>query len=126
VEGKVAAYLAKYMSKGKQMVAEAMEDWGEDNSPRTWWNMTAAARQMVKAAVRKGRDVGSILEYNLSRGFETNAESHFEFLRKVEVEHDGHSYTAGWRGRFTMEVHRYVSWWADTMVSPGGDAVRCA
>jgi hypothetical protein len=106
VEGVVAAYMAKYMSKGKQMVSEAVEDWGEDNCPRQWWNMTAPARQMVKSATFKGREVGERLEAALTTAWNIGPDRVFAFLRNIELEHDGVSYTCGWRGRFLPAVDK--------------------
>ncbi len=104
VEGTVAAYLAKYMSKGKQAVAEAVKDWGEGNCPRTWWNMTKPARDMVKAATFKGRQAGQLLESMLGYAWNTNPEELYAFIRHIDLTYDGVTYTAGWRGRFHSEV----------------------
>lgn len=100
VEGVVAAYMAKYMSKGKQMVSEAMKDWGSDLCPRQWWNMTASARRMVKAATCQGRQAGLILETALNHAFDTDPGEVFAFLRHIELLVDGAHLTVGWRGRF--------------------------
>jgi len=101
VKGEAARYLAKYMSKGKQQVQEAMEDWGAGLCPRTWWNMTKPARDMVKAATSRGRIPGQLLENVLNHAWETDLDSHYEFLRHIELEFNGALITVGWRGRFT-------------------------
>jgi len=101
VNGEAARYLAKYMSKGKQQVQEAMEDWGAGLCPRTWWNMTKPARDMVKAATSKGRIPGQLLESVLEHAWATDIDSHYEFLRHIELEFNGALITVGWRGRFT-------------------------
>jgi len=106
VEGVVAAYLAKYMSKGKQMLAEALEDWGADNHPRTWWNMNKHTRDMVKAATYKGEEVGERLDLALQTAFAIGVDTIYSFLRHIDMEHDGVRYTVGWRGRFREEVDK--------------------
>jgi hypothetical protein len=100
VRGEAARYLAKYMSKGKQQVQEAMDDWGAELCPRTWWNMTRPTRDMVKAATSKGRIPGQLLENVLNHAWETDLDSHYEFLRHIELEFNGALVTVGWRGRF--------------------------
>lgn len=101
VEGEVARYMAKYMSKGGECLAEAVEDWGEDNCPRTWWNMTAPARTWVKSEVHQGPQTGAILEALLGYLWDTGDDSWLEFLRHVEIEFDGVAITVGYRGRIT-------------------------
>lgn len=107
VEGVVAAYLAKYMSKGKQMIAEALEDWGEDNCPRTWWNMTAPARRMVKAATYVGRGIGEVLERTLEKAWDFGVYDCYAFIAPIEIEFDGVAHIVGWRGRNlpTLDTH---------------------
>lgn len=100
VEGVVAAYMAKYMSKGKQMVTEAVKDWGEDNCVRQWWNMTRPAREMVKAATYRGEEVGARLAAAVKTGWNVGPGVLFAFLRHIEVDCDGVIQTVGWRGRF--------------------------
>jgi len=104
VKGEAARYLAKYMSKGKQQVQEAMEDWGAGLCPRTWWNMTKPTRDMVKAATSKGRIPGQLLEATLDHAWATDLDSHYEFLRHIELEFNGSLMTVGWRGRFTKDL----------------------
>ena len=108
VRGEAARYLAKYMSKGKQQVQEAMEDWGPELCPRTWWNMTKPTRDMVKASTSKGRLPGKLLEAVLDKAFASNLDDYYEFLRHIELEFDGVLITVGWRGRFTESLSRDV------------------
>jgi hypothetical protein len=104
VRGEAARYLAKYMSKGKQQVQEAMEDWGSELCPRTWWNMTKPTRDMVKAATSKGRLPGKLLEVVLEAAFASNLDDYYEFLRHIELDFNGVAITVGWRGRFTASL----------------------
>lgn len=108
VEGVVAAYMAKYMSKGKQMVSEAVKDWGDDLCPRQWWNMTKPARDMVKAATLKGEAVGESLEVALETGWSIGPGKLFSFLRHIEIDFDGQQITVGWRGRFLPAVDKRI------------------
>lgn len=109
VEGVVAAYMAKYMSKGKQMIEEAVKDWGEDNCPRTWWNMTKACRDMVKAATVRGRIAGTVLVECFEHAMRIGVDDVYAFLRPVEVEIDNSRIIIGWRGRFLPEVNRALT-----------------
>jgi hypothetical protein len=104
VEGRVAAYLAKYMSKGKQAVTEAMEDWGPDNCPRTWWNMTKAAREMVNAATLRGARVGKVLEDCVLLACEGDPTETFAYLSPIVMEINGDLRQLGWVGRFIPEA----------------------
>jgi hypothetical protein len=104
VEGVVAAYMAKYMSKGRQMVQEAVKDWGQDNCPRQWWNMTKRTRDMVKSGTYSGRQAGQLLDSMLMHAFDTGVGEVYAFLRHVELEFNGAMVTVGWRGRFCEGV----------------------
>lgn len=104
VKGEVAAYLAKYMSKGKQLVQEALADWGADNCPRTWYNLTKPARDMVKASTHRGRVPGALLESVLNHAWDVGPGEVYAFLRHIDLVYDGVAYTAGWRGRLHAEV----------------------
>lgn len=111
VEGTVAAYMAKYMSKGKQAVQDAMTDWGHGLCPRTWWNMTSPLRKAVKDATVKGRAVGAFLERVVYEALDANIDEYFHFLRPIRIDFDGVEVLMGWRGRFTEELDaetRYV------------------
>lgn len=106
VEGVVASYLAKYMSKGKQAIAEALEDWGVDNHPSTWWNMNKPTRDMVKTAVKKGREVGSALEALVYWALTVDTEEVMPFLAPCMVDFDNSRIIMGWRGRLDPVIHR--------------------
>lgn len=108
VAGEAARYLAKYMSKGRQAVTEAMQDWGADNCPKTWWNMTAKAREMVNASVRRGEAVGQLLEGIFYHAQATGWDDYYAFLRPIEMDFDGVSVILGWRGRLHPEVREDV------------------
>lgn len=100
VEGTVAAYMAKYMSKGKGQIAEAVEDWGEDNCPRTWWNMSKPMRDAVKARVLKGPAVGEKLEQVLTMAIDYGTEECYAFLMPIMMDFGEKMRLMGWRGRF--------------------------
>lgn len=108
VEGTVAAYMAKYMSKGRQQVAEALEDWGEDNCPRTWWNMSKPMRDAVKARILKGPAVGAKLEETLELAFQYGTEECYAFLSPIMIEFGEEKRLMGWRGRFLPDLDRTI------------------
>lgn len=104
VEGNAAAYLAKYMSKGRQALAEALEDWGEDNHPRTWWNMNKPTRDMVKAATHKGAKVGEMLRWVLDAYLDGVVNDPYAFLKPITHDFGKWEVIIGWRGRFESDV----------------------
>lgn len=106
VKGDAARYLAKYMSKGGEVLTEAMEDWGPDNCPRQWWNLSGWLRALVKANTLTGGIPGEWLEMLVAYIFNTGDDSPVEFLRHVEVDFDGVLVTVGWRGRLSDQVRR--------------------
>lgn len=104
VKGEAARYLAKYMSKGKQQIEAAMQDWGAGLCPRTWWNMNAPTRAMVRAATHKGEVVGALLEAVLEQSWLGDVNEYHAFLRQVLVDFGGVEVLMGWRGRFQPSV----------------------
>lgn len=124
VEGTIAAYMAKYMSKGKQSVDEAMKDWGHGLCPRTWWNMTAPLRKAVKAATLRGREVGSLLETIVCHALDNEPEMFYHFLAPIRIDLDGVAVLMGWRGRFTEAVDKdaRAMLGSNDIVGPGGVA----
>lgn len=104
VNGNVAAYLAKYMSKGGDCLEKAMDDLGPLGLPSTWWNMTASMRKAVKTHTHKGAGAGMLLEQILGYSWSTGDFSLHEYLRHIEVELDGLTVTVGFRGRFREDV----------------------
>lgn len=105
VTGEVSRYMAKYMSKGSEELAEAMQDWGFGICPPTWWNMTKLARDWVKSHVHKGRLPGELLEQFLQYAWNTDPDAVFAFIRQIDMEWEGASLTVGWRGRLHPEVY---------------------
>lgn len=104
VTGSAVRYLAKYMSKGGDVLAEALKDWGAECCPSTWWNLTATLRGAVKSATRRGEETGYYLESLVNYAFDCSAlDEVFDYLRHVELEFDGVKVTVGWRGRLTHE-----------------------
>lgn len=108
VDGTVAAYLAKYMSKGKQQIEEALEDWGEDNCPRTWWNMTKAIRDAVKAELLKGPQVGAKLEETLELAWSYGVDECYAFLMPIMLDIGEEKRLMGWRGRMLRQLDSVV------------------
>lgn len=104
VTGKIACYMAKYMSKGSAQLKEAQEDWGEDVTPPTWYNMTATARRWVYASLCQGFDTGAALDMWVNFAFDTDVDSVFAFLRPIEAMIGEREVIIGWRGRFAEGV----------------------
>lgn len=95
VRGQAARYLAKYLSKGSDDIAAASEDWGEGVGLKTWWNLSQAARKMVKDAVLSGDAVGALLDSVLQYAFANSIDECFAYLRHADIEYDGKFLTMG-------------------------------
>lgn len=108
VEASITAYLSKYMSKGGECLQEALEDWGEDVCPPTWWNMTKALRDWVKSEIVEGEAVGELLEDLVSDVMALDGRSVFHWLRPIEIELDGAIFRVGWRGWIKQEWLDFV------------------
>lgn len=104
VDGQIARYMAKYMSKGSEQLAEAWEDWGFDAFPSTWWNMTAPIRKAVKAATLEGPVVGRLLESLVSSECTETDGGLFAYLRPVQIWLGEALVNVGWRGRMHPPV----------------------
>lgn len=104
VDGAIARYMAKYMSKGSEQLAEAWEDWGFDAFPSTWWNMTAMIRKLVKEQTLDGPEVGRLLETLVSADCGESGEGLFAYLRPVNIWIGEALVNMGWRGRMHPEV----------------------
>lgn len=98
VKGNKACYLAKYLSKGGDIIAEAAEDIGWDALPSQWWNVTKAARDWVKSELIQGKAVGFLLHEMVNDAFLLNRFTDFRYIYQVETEIDGVLVNVGWRG----------------------------
>lgn len=108
VKGDKAAYLAKYVSKGGDCIAEFADDNGWEAVPSQWWNLTKAARDWVKARVVKGQTVGEFIEHLLWNAWDTNDFSDLWFIYQVEIEYQGKLLNVGWRGAFVESAYLEV------------------
>lgn len=98
VKGNKACYLAKYLSKGGEVLAQAAADIGWDALPSQWWNVTKAARDWVKSKLIKGKAVGFLLHEMINDAFLLNRFVDFRYIYQVETEIDGFLVNVGWRG----------------------------
>lgn len=104
VKGDKACYLAKYMSKGGDVLEAAAEDIGWDSMPSQWWNVTKAARDAVKDAIIAGKGVGFLLHEMVNDAFLLSRFSDFRYLYQVETMVHGHLVNVGWRGCLQPEA----------------------
>ena len=98
VKGNKACYLAKYMSKGGEVLDQAAEDLGWENMPSQWWNLTRAARDWVRSEMVKGKAVGWLLHEMVNNAFDSNDFHDFRYLYQVETSIHGMLVNVGWRG----------------------------
>lgn len=98
VKGDKACYLAKYLSKGGDVLSEAAQDVGWDALPSQWWNVTKTARDWVKREMVQGKAVGFLLHEMVNDAFLLNRFTDFRYLYQVETEIDGYLVNVGWRG----------------------------
>jgi hypothetical protein len=105
VKGNKACYLAKYLSKDGNIVAEAANDIGWDALPSQWWNVTKTARDWVKRELIAGKAVGYLLHEMVNAAFTLNSFVDFRYLYQVETEIDGFLLNVGWRGCLNPEAY---------------------
>ena len=100
VKKSAAGYCSKYMSKGVNEIAEMAEELGQGAIPRTWYNLTKAARDMVKAELLEGDHVGAAILATVEGIFKgvVPFRSVFYSLHEVVLEWDGQVKGVGWRG----------------------------
>ena len=101
VKGRKANYLAKYVSKNKESVAEFAADNGWKSVPSQWWNMTKNARDWVKGELIEGGDIGELLESLVYGAFDCDDFGDFIYLYHIDVEMSGGLMNVGWRGCLT-------------------------
>lgn len=105
VKGDKACYLAKYLSKGGDIIAEAAADIGWDALPSQWWNVTKTARDWVKRELIHGKAVGFLLHEMINEAFLLDRFADFRYLYQVETEIDGFLVNVGWRGCLQPEAY---------------------
>lgn len=98
VRGKKAAYLAKYLSKGGEILDQAAADLGWESMPSQWWNVTKAARNWVRDEMVEGRAVGWLLHEMVNAAFNCDDFHDFRYLYQVETNIHGLLVNVGWRG----------------------------
>lgn len=103
--GDIARELSKYLSKGSSVLAEAAEDLGRENLPRTWWNMSKALRDLVKSAILQGSEVGRLfLEWiEFDKGQAENGL--FLWLRDIYQEIDDRQVLFGHTGQLSPPLN---------------------
>lgn len=98
--------LAKYLSKGSEAVGKTAEDLGEENLPRTWWNMSQAVRVWVKSEVVHNAHVGQLLlewiEFDKGQG----EAGLFLWIRELHFEKEGREVSCGHTGQLTPELNQ--------------------
>lgn len=103
--GDIARELSKYLSKGSDCLSKAAEDLGVENMPRTWWNMSAPLRALIKDAIRKGGEVGLLLLEWLAFDQGLGEEGIFLWCRPITVDLEGRLITMGHTGQLTAALN---------------------
>lgn len=101
-----AGYLSKYMSKGSDELVAFAEDCGWDAVPGQWWNLSKAARDMVKRWTRKGDVVGAVLSEVISGIWDSGDMSGFHWLQEIVWQADDRLVTVGWFGVITADLRK--------------------
>lgn len=100
VKKSAVGYLSKYMSKGLNDIAAMAQDLGWGAIPKQWWNMSKAARDMVKSELAHGDDVGRLILATVNGIF--SGQLPFRdclwALHEVMLNIDGTPRGVGWRG----------------------------
>lgn len=106
VRGDVAREISKYVSKGSDCLRKASQDLGIENMPRTWWNMSKALRDLVKGAILKGGQVGTLILEWLQYDQGCGEEGLFLWHRAITVDLNGRLITMGNTGQLTPILNR--------------------
>ena len=108
VEGEKARYLAKYCSKGSDVIAEFASDNGWPSVPGQWWNMSSKARHWVKENLVEGKAAGEVLDALINASFDYEEFCHFNYLYHVDIEVGGRLVNVGWRGSLKYEDYLHL------------------
>jgi len=109
VKKSAAGYIAKYISKGGDVLQAFIDDLGVEAVPSTWWNMTKTARDSVKANMLEGDSVGQLLRTVVDYTFDCDDFGAFVYLRHAEMFYDGRLITIGWYGVLTEDARRQLT-----------------
>lgn len=99
-----AGYLGKYMSKGSLGASKVAEAGGWECVPRQWWNLSADLRESVKSAVKKGPQIGVLLDMLVHQYF-SESEQFPGVLFSAHINHGGVELLAGFYGRLSKTEH---------------------
>ena len=104
--GDIARELSKYLSKGSDCLRQAAEDLGDENMPRTWWNMSKPLRDLVKDAIVSGAQVGTLILEWLQYDQGLGEVGLFLWCRPITAEIDGRDVTLGHTGQLTPDLNQ--------------------
>ena len=111
--GDVARELSKYLSKGSTVLGKAAADLGVENLPHTWWNMSKPLRDLVKGAIVKGAQVGTLILEWVAYDQGLGEDGIFLWFRPITVDLEGRLITMGHTGQLTPvlngEAHDLLS-----------------
>ena len=106
VRGNVERELSKYLSKGSTVLHKAAEDLGIENMPRTWWNMSKPLRDLIKAGIIHGVQVGSLLLDWIDYDKGLAEDGLFHWIRPIYAEIGEREIQIGNTGQLVPEVNK--------------------
>lgn len=101
-------YLGKYLSKGSAGAERIAQEFGWAYVPRQWWNMSASARQAVKANTFSGQRTGAALERIVNDWLSDPQGHRWGWMMPVTIAFDDLSLVIGWSGRVNSAVAREI------------------
>lgn len=104
IKKSAGAYMAKYMSKGVDVIERIIESGLGECLPKAWWNCTFSLRRRVLSLSPSGVDVGRVIVRTIDAG----DWSLITYLFPIRLEHPlVGMYTIGYGGKFDMRLSDY-------------------
>lgn len=101
VKKSAAGYLGKYMTKGRQVIDEVVEQYGEECVPSSWYTCSLKLREAVKRCTRVEWDedvdlVSRLPEYCSNQGI--------RYVQVNQIEFHGRLFVVGFSGCWNMRT----------------------
>lgn len=107
VKKSASGYLAKYMSKGGEIVKDIVEEGRGDELPKQWWSSTKALKKRYKSAIiTLDSAFCSFVFYNLG---DCLADNWFSWVSYVDILIGEEYRTMGCMGTLTEECYKALS-----------------
>lgn len=101
VKRNAGAYLGKYLTKGKQVIGQVVEEYGAECVPSSWYTCSLNLRHAVERCTRMAWDS----EVNVvARLPELSLKDLLKWIAVHQIEFHGRQFTVGFSGVFNMNI----------------------